>query len=264
VQLVMTLDLSSTPTEVTGSVTGTNSGVPFAANLLADAADDTLPAAEYTLLVKPDTNNAPPTNSPGGESYALITNVVGRTAALGTARITGNLADGTAITETVPVSAQGYVPVYANLYGGTGLLMGWLNLNLTNVTDFGLTWIHPARNTGLYRGGFTNIVSTNGILLAKWTNSPATSLSAMTNLTIVPVTGTTNGAAHVLVSISSTGKITGVATTGTVNLKTGLLKVTSGTGANKISGTGAVLINSATGGGYYLNKTEGQAIELGR
>ena len=67
----------------------------------------------------------------------------------GAANITGALADGAAFNQTVPVSQDGYVPIYANLYSGKGLLLGWINLDLTNTADVGLTWIHPGTRFGI-------------------------------------------------------------------------------------------------------------------
>jgi len=70
----MTLNQDNFPSQVTGTVSGTNDGVPWVANLMADLAANSLSSAEYTMLLPPDTNNTPPTLSPGGDGYALITN----------------------------------------------------------------------------------------------------------------------------------------------------------------------------------------------
>ena len=121
----MPLNSNEPPPQVTGTVSGTNMG-SVVANLTADRAANTLPSAQYTLLIPPDTNNSPPDSSPGGDGYALIANDAG------TAKITGALADGTAFSQSVPVSQDGYVPIYANLYSSKGLLLGWINLDLTN------------------------------------------------------------------------------------------------------------------------------------
>lgn len=66
------LNTSGSAPLVTGSVYGTNSGVPWVATLTACFATNTLPSAQYTMRIPPDTNSAPPTNSPGGDGYALI------------------------------------------------------------------------------------------------------------------------------------------------------------------------------------------------
>ena len=42
---------------------------------------------------------------------------------------------------------------------------------------------------------------------------------------------------------------------GSINLKTGLLTVTLGNGADKTTGYGVILLNATNGGGYLLTKT---------
>jgi len=272
VWLVMTL--STNPPSISGSVfnTNTNNGT-WTASLQADRATNALPSAQYTMLIPPDTNNEPPNTSPGGDGYALITNYAGTAGnpAAATAKITGALADGAAFSQTVPVSQTGLVPIYANLYSGKGLLLGWVNLDLTNtdaVGVSGLTWIHPARSTGLYQKGFTNVLLTNQILLSLWTNLPENSaLTNLTNLSLLDTINATNGESFA-VTTTAGGKVAGTSVSGSITPKTGLLKVTIGSGASKVTGYGAILLNPTNGGGnygggYYLTKTNNaQAIKL--
>jgi uncharacterized repeat protein (TIGR02543 family) len=231
-------------------VSGTVVGPDWTANLLAGLASNAMPAAEYTLLLLPDTNSLPPTNSPGGDGYGLITNKAGAV------KIAGALADGTAISQGTVVLPDGYVPIYDSLYSGKGLLLGWINLDLTNADLVGLTWIHPPTKSGLYQDGFTNILTTAQILLTVWTNLPARTEYPV-SLTISPVieqAGTTNPATLTTAAASGTN-------TGTINPKTGLLTVTIGNGDKKIIGHGAML-DATNGGGYVLTHTNAQAIQI--
>jgi hypothetical protein len=197
----------------------------------------------------------------------LITNYAGTTRNPGaaTARITGALADGTAFSQTVPVSRDGYIPIYANLYASKGLLLGWINLDLTNTAGVGLTWIHPARTTGLYQNGFTNVLFSNQIPFSPWTNSP-TNIFAATNLSLVEMINDTNALMDFTVTISNNFKLGEVSgptpLSGSINSKTGLLKVTIGSGANKTTGYGAILLNETNGAGYFLTKTNAGAFIL--
>ena len=50
--------------------------------------------------------------------------------------------------------------------------------------------------------------------------------------------------------------------TGSINAKTGLLKMIIGTGSDKVTGDGAVLLNPPNGGGYFLTTTNAQDMEL--
>ncbi len=261
----LALDLEDSPSQVSGMVFGTNvSGtneVAWSANLTAYLATNALHAAEYTMLIQPDANNTPPTLSPGGDGYALITNHAGA------AKITGALADGVSLSQTVPVSQGSYVPIFASLYKGKGLLLGWLNLDTTSTGANNLTWIHPVTATGLYTNGFTNVLPAGQIQLALWTNPPG-GLNLLTNLSTLQVINGTNGVTNIAVATTASGDVTATSpsVSGTIDLKTGLLKVTIGSGASKVTGYGAVLLNAAgdatNGGGYFLSTDEAQALEL--
>jgi hypothetical protein len=74
------------------------------------------------------------------------------------------LADGTSFSQAVPLSATGDLPVYGNLYGGRGLLLGWIGLQSGSLSG-NLAWIKPAsRSAGVYANGFTNLISVRGSL----------------------------------------------------------------------------------------------------
>jgi uncharacterized repeat protein (TIGR02543 family) len=251
--VAMTLNWNELPPQVTGTISGTNIWGLWTANLIADRAANSLPPAEYTMLIPPDPNNVPPTNSPGGYGYALITNHAGA------ANIAGALADGAAFSQSVPVSQDGYVPIYANLYAGKGLLLGWINLDLTNTSGVSLTWIRPEHASGLYTNGFTNVFLTNQILLSPWTNPPG-DIDLLTNLSVLDTINDTN--TPIPVTITS-GKVTGPLVSGSVNLKTGQFTVTIGSGPARVTGHGAILPDATNGGGYFLTKTNAQAIILG-
>ena len=183
----------------------------------------------------------------------------------GTATITGALADGIALSQSAPVSADGYVPIYASLTSVKGLLLGWINLNLTNTTGVGLTWIRPGTKSGIfYTNGFTNVYPANQLQLSYWTNATAN----FENLTNLSVLDTVNGASetNIDVTVSSAGKITVTGTKtalGSVTPKTGVFTVTIGSGASKVAGHGAIsLLNGTNGGGYFTTKTNAGAIIL--
>jgi hypothetical protein len=261
VAVTMTLNWNISPPQLTGIVAGTNTNQSgWEADLTAFYASNALPPAAYTMLIPPDNDNAPPCLSPGGYGYALITNQAG------TARITGALADGTAFNQTVPVSQDGYVPVCANLYAGKGLLLGWINLELTNAEASnisGLTWIRPSRASGRYTNGFNNVLPGNQVLLSLWTNSPNSVLANLTNLSMRDTINDTNVLANMAVTTTAAGKVNGPLVIGAINLKTGQFKVTVGSGANKTNGCGAILLSEGAGGGYFLTKTNAQSIQLG-
>jgi hypothetical protein len=81
-------------------------------------------------------------------------------------------------------------------------------------------------------------------------------------LSILDTINDTNALTSVAVNITTAGKVIGTSVSGTVNLKTGLLTVTIGSGAAKVTGHGAILLNASYGGGYFLTKTSAGAIIL--
>lgn len=70
---------------------------------------------------------------------------------------------------------------------------------------------------------------------------------------------------NVTVSVAASGKVTGLSgapVSGSITPKTGLFTVTVGSGASKVTGHGAML-NDTNGGGYFLTKTNAQAVQFG-
>jgi hypothetical protein len=255
------LTLSNSPPQIRGTIYGTNlAGVPWVStNLMADLATNLAFSSDYTVTIPPDTNSPASNGIPGGDGYALITNHVGAL------KITGALADGTAFSQSVPVSQGGDVPVYASLYGNKGLLLGWINLDTTNTNGPGtLNWVHPEQTKGQFLAAFT---STNPINFSLWTNPPAAS-SLPTDLVVLEMTnGVTTQTNTFVITVSNNyklGEVSGpVPLSGSINPKTGLLTVTLGNGPSKQTGYGVVLPNATnTSGGYFVTKTNAGAIIL--
>lgn len=255
IKIVMTVSGATPPPQITGAVIGTNGGIPWQASLVAGRATNTVPNGEFTLLIPPDFDNFPPASSPGGDGYLLITNKAG------TATMAGALADGTALSQSVGVSQDGYIPLYDNLYSGKGLLLGWINLYLTNTDDVSLTWIRLPQRSGLYTNGFVNFYSADQFTLSPWTNFAA-NYEVLTNLLTVQTANSNAPGLFYGVRIESAGQIIDTATEksiGSVTPKTGVFSVTFG----NVKGHGAItLVNGTNGGGYFTTKTNAQAILL--
>jgi hypothetical protein len=115
-------------------------------------------AGRYTLIIPP--SGIPLTNEPGGYGYATLTNNLA-----GNVAISGRLADGAAISQSVAISKDGNIPLYVSLYSRQGSLLGWLTLtnNPSNnpaqtILGANLSWIkNPGKAGTLYDGGFTNV-----------------------------------------------------------------------------------------------------------
>jgi hypothetical protein len=249
--LEMTLLWNDSPPNIVGMVSGSNGA--WTANLTNELAVGGSGSSEYTALMLPD--GAPP-----GYGNVLITNHEGEFT------LSVTLADGTSFSQAVPLSIAGNLPVYGNLYGGTGLLLGWLSLESGSPSG-NLTWIKPASHaTALYTNGFTNQVLVQG---SSWTNpSPNTAAIDLRSGQLAISGGSllTNLAFNVAVSNNNAlVKLSGGSTnslTASINPKTGLLTLIFGNGAGKstTSGTGAVLQNMTNAAGFFLGKTNGGSI----
>jgi len=245
--LVMQVNWNNSPLTITGTVSGTNGG-DWTANLRTELAATGSKSAEYTAQLLP-------AGTPPGYGYLTITNDKGAV------KLIGALADGASFSQAAPVSGDGDLPVYGNLYSSKGLLLGWIALESGSPAG-SLTWIIEAsRCSARYTNGFTNLLLLQGSL---WTNpfphTPAIDLPSgqlgisggnlLSNLTFnVAVTNN-----DTLVKL---GKTPANSLTGSINAKTGLLTITFGNGAGKATttGTGAALQNATNAGGFFLGKT---------
>ena len=251
----MTLDLTGTPAEITGTVSNNLTGA--VSDLEAYRAAVLSGTGEYTMVLAPGDLGL--TGVPPGYGYVLMSEKNG------TLTLSGGLADGTTLSQTVPVvaGAEGNeVPVFDSLYANTGLLTGWLSLETGGAPAGNLDWIKPATAKALlYPGGFTNVVIGQG---STWV-APTKGAAAI-NLTggLLSLSGGTlasNIEYEVTVTGSSLAKVNAAqptnTLTGTINAKTGLLTVTFGNGDKKTTtaGKGAVLQDTTNAAGYFLDKT---------
>jgi uncharacterized repeat protein (TIGR03803 family) len=243
-------------------IVGTVSNTQWNATLTAEMAGTSLPSAEYTLLFAPSSNA--PANTPPGDGYALATNHAG------TVTFSGQLADGTAITPSAAESQNGDVPVYASLYGNTGLLLGWINLTNLEAAPPGnaLAWIKKAsRATLLYTNGFTNLLAGQGAL---WTNPPAKTPAIVLPKGQLVIASNANSILAFNVSVSNNNtlaKLAGSPTnllTGSIAPQTGLLTLAFGNGSGKATTPGyvALLQTQTNGGGFFLGTTNAGFISL--
>jgi hypothetical protein len=232
--------------------------------LVADASGP-LPSGACTMVLPPGA----PSNSPAGYGYAVITNHAGAVSVI------GQLADGAAFNRTVPISQATNAPFYASLYGNTGLLTGWLNLD---AGEFGdqipqgqLTWIkQPAAGAKRYPAGFTNVVTVKGSTwAAPSVGTPALPFTASAPGLLQISGGNLAGPLNFNVAVSAGNtliKLPSVSNllAGSINRKTGLLTVTFGAGQGKATntGTGVVLQNSTNAAGAFLGTTNSGAITL--
>jgi len=257
------LQINWTVDRAARQIVGTVSNTQWNANLTAEPAGTNLPSAEYTLLLAPPAGA--PANTPPGDGYAGVTNHLGAVTFF-----KAQLADGTSFAPSPAESQNGDVPVYASLYGNTGLLLGWINLtNLEAAPPSNtLVWIKKAsRSYPPYTNGFTNTLVVQG---APWTNPPAGTPAIALSAGQLVISNANFFLIFTNVSVSKTNTLVKLGTsptnllTGSIAPKTGLLTLSFGNGNGKATtpGMGAVLQSQTNGGGFFLGTTNAGSISL--
>jgi hypothetical protein len=145
--------------QITGSVSdGTWTAELTADRAVFDGKSSVAPqVGRYTMVIP----GADPwsTTGPTGYGHGAIT--VDKS---GQVRLSGALADNTKITQAASLSRDGVWPVYASLYRGQGLLLGWLTFINAPGADLSglLQWNKPTAADGFYPGGFQSDTSVQG------------------------------------------------------------------------------------------------------
>ena len=154
------LNLAPGATSLTGGVRDEM----FAAALIAERAafhpitnPATNFAGRYTVILPGDTDSAA---APGGDGIGVLT-----VNPAGLVNFTGTLADGTPVTQRVPLSSAGGWPLYAPLYRGKGSLLSAIALTnlFTGDLEGEFRWIKPAMvATRSYPDGFAHRAALTG------------------------------------------------------------------------------------------------------
>ncbi|MGA2176288.1 MAG: immunoglobulin domain-containing protein [Verrucomicrobiota bacterium] len=265
VTVFLHLDVNTNPPDnlLTGSVSNAAWVSPiYGERAVFNAKTDkaTAYAGKYTLIIPP--GPGAPQASPGGYGAAMFTNNLA-----GVSALAGHLGDGAAISQSVPISQYGDIPVYISLYSGKGSLWGWLTFSniATNTPPQTLSgdvsWIKtPLRAKPFYTNGF--IVQTN-VLASVYV--PANTLPP-TNYTLT-ISNASQGIQLVYSNLSFVNRkfTNNAALTNPTNKlsvtfapATGVMTVTfHPTGAPPVTATGVVLQDQAAtnGAGWFLGRT---------
>jgi len=252
----------------TEQISGTVSDGVWTANLLGNRAQTYTLASpaphlgRFTWIIAgtPGTNGLPEGD---GHGTAVIdkANVV---------TFSGNLAEGTPVTQKVPVSKYGTWPLYVPLHSGRGSIVSWVSLD-TNAPPSGLSgalcWVRPAQTSLKYY--------TNGFVFPTWivgsrytvpvgVNSPVLNLN---NAVVVLSGGQLSETYTNVVTIAPNNRVTNASPhrlTVTFKPPTGLF-----TGSFQAAGTsrivnfkGAVLQNYTNASGYFLGTNQSGRVSI--
>jgi len=156
---VLHVDLINGTQQITGAISSTNTGNAWTSPLVANLATNAYPnLTAVSLSISPGSSLNSPTNY--GAALGYVANSV--------LSLSGQLGDTWVISQTVPISMNGNVPLYIDLYNNLGLLEGWINVAGATPTG-NLTWIRPS-GINLPPGfpqGFDTVVEVTGTNLIK-------------------------------------------------------------------------------------------------
>ena len=184
----MHLDVTGTTKQITGSVTNTDNSDPWVAELTADEAVTSFATPQRFTAALP----------PGGESSSVETADAGylslrvTNSAAGSSMILGTAPDGAAISQTVTISKDGYVPFYANINAGAEVVAGWLQVGAT-LTGSVSRVQDPSASSALNAAGITN--ANAAVVASIYTN--AMPFLSLTNFDLAIEDGVTSGTALV-------------------------------------------------------------------
>ncbi len=142
-------------------ISGIVSGNSWAANLMANqetfgGKGNPAPfAGQYRITFSGagDNNPAHPQNNGAGQVTVSTS---------GSVKFKGMLGDGTKVSQSADVSADGDWPFFISLYGKQGEIMGWLNFNGSAISGQ-TTWIKlPSAKGKIFPDGFTVMPVVNG------------------------------------------------------------------------------------------------------
>ena len=139
VTIRLQMDADRTGESVSGAFEANGSPVVMQAYRRAagDASTTGIKPGRYTLVIPGPTDAKA---SPGGDGIGEL-----HVHADGRAEFYGELSDGTAVRQQTHISRNGVWPLYVPMYGGRGLLTGWVTVtNHAEMDLFGdLRWIKP-------------------------------------------------------------------------------------------------------------------------
>lgn len=217
-------------------------------------------AGSYTLLIPGSTQAPDEPAGDGAASFAVDT--------AGNLKMSGSLADGSPVTQKVPIGKDGAWPLYVGLYGGRGSILGWIHISNSVPRDLGgrVSWSRPPGPTPKVH---TNGFAVDSLLIGSAYVAPGTNTVFQDASTaVLTLTGGDLPAdfVHSVVLLPG-GKVTATGTNKlglTVVPTTGLFSgsVTPPGAAKPIPFKGAILQKQTRGGGYFLGTSQSGRVRL--
>lgn len=189
-----------------------------------------------------------------GEGYGTA-----NISANGTVQWSGVLPDGVKLSEKSALSGTGAWPVYASLYNGAGVFIGWMQCTNQTGSDISGTavWVMPPGH-GLYPPGLTNRIDAVGSSVLGVVGSAHAAI-------ILSGAALDQSLTNTVMILGKTIENSNRAWKMSVNPQTGLFNgsVTEANSGQKLSFQGAFLERSGTGGGFFLNADQSGKVYFG-
>jgi hypothetical protein len=246
-------------------ITGTISDGIWTAQVAANRAhySSALPAPQqgsYTFVIPGSDDSS---TRPGGNGIATV-----KVSVTGGIAFAGTLGDATAVSRASFISRDGEWPLFAPLYSGKGLLIGWINFDTNQpASDLSgvVNWIKLPQTAKYYGGGFdfsegiqavgSRYKVTSGVPLVNWTDGQIILQGG--NLTDSITNGLSISANN---AISGTNKLS-LAFTPTTGLFQG--SVLNPVTGKSVAVKGALLQKQSLGYGYFLGTNQTGGVFLG-
>jgi len=184
--------------------------------------------------------------------------------AAGAVNFSGTLADGTKVAQKSVISREGYWPLYANLYKGGGVLLGWVEFENKSTSDLAGQVVWSKRADALaasYPAGFVNELNTVG---SRFT-APAPGQKVL-NLDSGQLTFSGANLASpvdIALNLGANNVVTGDAALKlTFSTQLGTFKGTATPAPGAVAFQGVVLQKANQGGGYFLNASQSGKVRL--
>jgi len=214
----------------------------------------------YTFVIPGSDDSS---TRPGGSGVGTV-----KVSPTGVIAFAGALGDGTAVSRSTFISKNGEWPLFAPLYAGKGLLIGWIifDTNQPNTDLCGVVnWIKLPQTAKLYPAGFDFAEGieavgslyrfTNGVPLVNWTDGQivlenGSLLSSITNGLSIAANNAISGTNKLALAFTLT---TGLFHGSVLNPATG----------KQIPVNGALLQKQNLGYGYFLGTNQTGRVTLG-
>lgn len=260
--LKLAIDLVGGSDQILGSVSdGSWTSVIRCDRQLFSSANPTDKAGRFTVIIPGDDTLA--AEQPGGASFGTV-----NVSTAGRVSLSTTLADGTRLSQSAPISKDGYWPLYAPLYGNQGSVISWVVFNSTEESDLSglFSWFKPAiASAKYYQAGFAIDQTLSG---SRYT-APTNSSDPILNFTSGGVEFSAGNLAASFeneISIAE-NKVTNLGTnklTLSINRSSGLFtgSVTPPGATKSIPFRGAIDQNLNQGWGFFLGTNQSGCVRL--